>query len=389
MITHDLGRDRGGVSAALASVTARALVIAVDSDRLFPPAQSERIAAGIPGAVAAHHPLRLRPRRLPHRGGPGRRVRAASSWSRRALTVAAAARWAPCPPESSPTPAPPCTPSGTACGPGSSDVVDDDVADEPSVLDGWTVAELVAHLGRAMEALAVCVPLPDGTVPLHASASTSARTSRAPRTSRRPRAKLAVEIAHDPLAEVDARARAAFARLDELGPDDLRGAGPPRPGAAQHDDGVAGARARRARRRPRAVGAARHRTRSTPARCSWWPTRCSRSSSRAAAGASRSPTPARGSVSRPAASRTTSTCSPSRCTRATRPTGCPDLGRMLPDPLTAHQNRGWPGTDSRSDSSSSRSSSSAISSAAASACSVHARACSLSPATAWARASDS
>ncbi|GEL99827.1 homoserine O-acetyltransferase MetX [Cellulomonas terrae] len=50
MITHDLGRDRGGVSAALASVTARALVIAVDSDRLFPPAQSERIAAGIPDA---------------------------------------------------------------------------------------------------------------------------------------------------------------------------------------------------------------------------------------------------------------------------------------------------------------------------------------------------
>lgn len=50
MITHDLGRDRGGVSAALASVTARALVIAVDSDRLFPPAQSQRIAAGIPDA---------------------------------------------------------------------------------------------------------------------------------------------------------------------------------------------------------------------------------------------------------------------------------------------------------------------------------------------------
>jgi len=50
MITHDLGRDRGGVNAALAQITARALVVAVDSDRLFPPAQSERIAAGIPGA---------------------------------------------------------------------------------------------------------------------------------------------------------------------------------------------------------------------------------------------------------------------------------------------------------------------------------------------------
>lgn len=50
MITHDLGRDRGGVEEALASVTARALVVAVDSDRLFLPEQSERIARGIPGA---------------------------------------------------------------------------------------------------------------------------------------------------------------------------------------------------------------------------------------------------------------------------------------------------------------------------------------------------
>ncbi|QTE29778.1 homoserine O-acetyltransferase MetX [Pengzhenrongella sicca] len=50
MITHDLGRDRGGVDAALAQITARALVVAVDSDRLFPPSQSDRIAAGIPGA---------------------------------------------------------------------------------------------------------------------------------------------------------------------------------------------------------------------------------------------------------------------------------------------------------------------------------------------------
>jgi len=50
MITHDLGRDRGGVEAALASITARALVVAVDSDRLFLPEQSERIARGIRGA---------------------------------------------------------------------------------------------------------------------------------------------------------------------------------------------------------------------------------------------------------------------------------------------------------------------------------------------------
>jgi len=50
MLTHDLGRDRGGVEAALATITADALVVAVDSDRLFPVEQSERIAAGIAGA---------------------------------------------------------------------------------------------------------------------------------------------------------------------------------------------------------------------------------------------------------------------------------------------------------------------------------------------------
>ncbi|WP_452179236.1 homoserine O-acetyltransferase MetX, partial [Georgenia thermotolerans] len=50
MITHDLGRDRGGVEAALAQVRAATLVVAVDSDRLFFPDESERIAAAVPGA---------------------------------------------------------------------------------------------------------------------------------------------------------------------------------------------------------------------------------------------------------------------------------------------------------------------------------------------------
>ena len=50
MITHDLGRDRGGVDNALSQITARGLVVAVDTDRLFPVAQSERIAAHVPGA---------------------------------------------------------------------------------------------------------------------------------------------------------------------------------------------------------------------------------------------------------------------------------------------------------------------------------------------------
>ncbi len=47
MLTHDLGRDRGGVTSALAEITAPTLAVAVDSDRLFLPEQSVRIAEGV------------------------------------------------------------------------------------------------------------------------------------------------------------------------------------------------------------------------------------------------------------------------------------------------------------------------------------------------------
>jgi homoserine O-acetyltransferase len=50
MNTHDLGRDRGGAEAALTQIAARTLVVAVDTDRLFPAQQSARIAAYVPGA---------------------------------------------------------------------------------------------------------------------------------------------------------------------------------------------------------------------------------------------------------------------------------------------------------------------------------------------------
>ena len=50
MLTHDVGRDRGGVRAALSTITADTLVVTVDSDRLFLPHESERIAAAVPGA---------------------------------------------------------------------------------------------------------------------------------------------------------------------------------------------------------------------------------------------------------------------------------------------------------------------------------------------------
>ena len=47
---HDVGRGRGGVAAALARVTARTVVVAIDSDRLYPPHQQAEIASAVPGA---------------------------------------------------------------------------------------------------------------------------------------------------------------------------------------------------------------------------------------------------------------------------------------------------------------------------------------------------
>ncbi|MFJ1755111.1 homoserine O-acetyltransferase [Kitasatospora sp. NPDC088134] len=52
MNAHDLGRGRGGTAAALRRVTAPALVAAVDSDRLYPPAQQAELAALLPHADA-------------------------------------------------------------------------------------------------------------------------------------------------------------------------------------------------------------------------------------------------------------------------------------------------------------------------------------------------
>ena len=48
MNSHDVGRGRGGVAAALERVTARTLVVGIDTDRLFPVEGQHRIARGIP-----------------------------------------------------------------------------------------------------------------------------------------------------------------------------------------------------------------------------------------------------------------------------------------------------------------------------------------------------
>ncbi|CCG05560.1 homoserine O-acetyltransferase MetX [Blastococcus saxobsidens] len=50
MNSWDVGRGRGGVEAALGRITARALVAGVDTDRLYPPEQQQRVAdaLGVP-----------------------------------------------------------------------------------------------------------------------------------------------------------------------------------------------------------------------------------------------------------------------------------------------------------------------------------------------------
>jgi homoserine O-acetyltransferase len=50
MNSHDVGRGRGGVAAALARITAELEVVAVDSDRLYPPRLSHEIADAVPAA---------------------------------------------------------------------------------------------------------------------------------------------------------------------------------------------------------------------------------------------------------------------------------------------------------------------------------------------------
>ncbi len=45
---HDVGRDRGGAAAALARVEATATVVAVDSDRLYPPRLQYELASRLP-----------------------------------------------------------------------------------------------------------------------------------------------------------------------------------------------------------------------------------------------------------------------------------------------------------------------------------------------------
>lgn len=54
ILSHDVGRGRGSVEGALSGVPARALVVAVDTDRLYLPSQSVTMAEALPGADGVH-----------------------------------------------------------------------------------------------------------------------------------------------------------------------------------------------------------------------------------------------------------------------------------------------------------------------------------------------
>ena len=53
MMVHDVGTGRGGTEKALGTITARTLVVDVDSDRLFLSAQAEQLHRCIPDARRA------------------------------------------------------------------------------------------------------------------------------------------------------------------------------------------------------------------------------------------------------------------------------------------------------------------------------------------------
>ncbi|HEY8588905.1 MAG TPA: homoserine O-acetyltransferase, partial [Naasia sp.] len=57
MSSHDVGRGRGGVEAALSGVACPTLVLGIDSDRLFPLEGQERIARGVPGSLDGGEPV--------------------------------------------------------------------------------------------------------------------------------------------------------------------------------------------------------------------------------------------------------------------------------------------------------------------------------------------
>ncbi len=84
-----------------------------------------------------------------------------------------------------------------------------------SSVAGWTVAELVAHLGRGLDALAGVQPTPAGTVPLSLGEYVGAYRHGADEIDRLTR-ELAEHLGEDPTPGLDALAEKAFAQVGQL-----------------------------------------------------------------------------------------------------------------------------------------------------------------------------
>ncbi|QGQ20378.1 hypothetical protein GC089_15765 [Cellulomonas sp. JZ18] len=170
-------------------------------------------------------------------------------------------------------------------------VGDPTLAAAPSVLDGWTVGELWAHLGRALEALTVCTPAAPGAAPLSLAEylrSYAAHADDIAETTRR----LAAEHADDPVG----RSSAAQGRPSHASTRSAPATRSCRPGADRSGCRRWSSPASSSSSSTRTTCSSRSaapapptpcRTPSTPARSGSWPTSCWRSSSRAAAGTSR------------------------------------------------------------------------------------------------------
>jgi hypothetical protein len=91
----------------------------------------------------------------------------------------------------------------------------DRAAERPSVLEGWSVGDLVAHLGQVWETLARCEPAPPGTVPLNLAEYLGTYPDRAEEITAATRA-LDARLAPHRLAGVEERAEEGLARLDRL-----------------------------------------------------------------------------------------------------------------------------------------------------------------------------
>lgn len=91
-------------------------------------------------------------------------------------------------------------------------------AHDPSALPGWTNGELLAHLGRAMNAMTAAMPCPPGTRPLSLAEYLGTYPGRAAEITETTR-DLTREIAAAPQQSVRAMAHDALEHLSVLGDD--------------------------------------------------------------------------------------------------------------------------------------------------------------------------